>query len=66
MAQAKKTGVKRNTVVNQMEVYKEEVEEEKLYKVKLYIYPQWKSPIAIFDEDELQNQDAMMVLCARQ
>ena len=49
-----------------MEVYKDEVEEEKLYKVKLYIYPQWKSPIAIFDEDELQNHDAMMVLCARQ
>ena len=49
-----------------MEVYKEEVEEERLYKVKLYIYPQWKSPIAIFDEDELQNQDTMMVLCARQ
>ena len=36
-----------------MEVYKDEVEEEKLYKVKLYIYPQWKQPIAIFDEDEL-------------
>ena len=51
-----------------MDQYKDQLEEEKLYKVKLFIYPDWKRTIPIFDvdEEELQNQEAMMVLCARQ
>ena len=48
-----------------MDEYKDEVELEKQFKVKLYTFPEWNDPIGIFDEDELQNTDAMMVLCAR-
>lgn len=53
------------TVVKQMDLYKDEVEQEQLHKIKLYIYPAWEAPIGIFDEDELLNLEAMMVLCVR-
>ena len=48
-----------------MEEYADDVEQEKIYKVKLYTYPDYKVPIGIFDEDELQNVESMMVLCVR-
>ena len=48
-----------------MDEYKDEVELEKQYKIKLYTYPDWENPIAIFDEDELLNTESMMVLCVR-
>jgi len=55
----------RHTVIKQMDEYKDEVELEKQYKVKLYNYPEYEDPIGIFDEDELQNDEAMIVLCVR-
>ena len=65
MEVAKATNNVRVPVSKQIDQYIDEVEQEKLYKVKLYIYPEWQNPIAIFDEDELLNTQAMMVLCAR-
>ena len=33
--------------------------------MKLYTYPDWEDPIAIFDEDELDKIDTMQVLCVK-
>ena len=38
-----------------MEQDRNELEEEKFYRVKLYTYPDWKNPISIFEDDELQK-----------
>ena len=65
MEVAKAKGSDHMTVVKQMDLYKDEVEQEQLHKIKLYIYPAWEAPIGIFDEDELLNLEAMMVLCVR-
>ena len=34
-------------------------------KPKLFNYPDIKSPIAVFDFEELENTEAMLVLCVR-
>lgn len=39
--------------------------EEQLYKAKLFQYPDWESPSAIFDFEDLENEEALQVLCAR-
>lgn len=49
-----------------MAEYKSEVEQEHFMKPKLYYYPDADKPSAIFDFEELENQDAMLVLCVRQ
>lgn len=43
----------------------DEVQREKLFKPKLFNYPEWNAPIAVFDFEELENTEAMLVLCVR-
>ena len=62
---AKKTAV-RHTIVAQMDEYKDEVQQEKALKPKLFNYPDVDSPVAVFDFEELENSEAMLVLCVRQ
>eukprot|EP00349_Pseudokeronopsis_sp_Brazil_P011017 CAMPEP_0202978972 /NCGR_PEP_ID=MMETSP1396-20130829/85249_1 /ASSEMBLY_ACC=CAM_ASM_000872 /TAXON_ID= /ORGANISM="Pseudokeronopsis sp., Strain Brazil" /LENGTH=119 /DNA_ID=CAMNT_0049718187 /DNA_START=2679 /DNA_END=3035 /DNA_ORIENTATION=- len=47
-----------------MQNYKEEVDEEQYYKPRLFVFPDAKSSTTIFDYDDLQ-QDQMIVVCAR-
>lgn len=49
-----------------MDIYQNEVELEQALKPKLYYYPETDKPTTIFDFEELENQDAMLVLCVRQ
>ena len=49
-----------------MDQYKDEVSREKLLKPKLFYYPDWNSPVAVFDFEELENTESMLVLCVRQ
>lgn len=48
-----------------MDEYRDEVAEEKWLKPKLYNYPEWDSPVAVFDFEDLENMEAMLVLCVR-
>jgi hypothetical protein len=48
-----------------MDEYKDEVQLEKRLKPKLFNYPEVESPIAVFDFEELENTEAMLVLCVR-
>jgi len=49
-----------------MDIYRSETEMEQFTKPKLYYYPDADKPSAIFDFEELENQEAMLVLCVRQ
>ena len=55
--------VQKTTVIGQMDEYKNEIEQEKLVKPKLFTYPDSQQPIGVFDEDELDNEEALLVLC---
>lgn len=48
-----------------MDNYKDEVVQEKWLKPKLYNYPETDSPVAVFDFEDLENTEAMLVLCVR-
>lgn len=48
-----------------MDEYQDQVREEKALKPKLYNYPDFDNPIAVFDFEELENEDALLVLCVR-
>jgi hypothetical protein len=56
---------KGKTVVKMMNEYEDQVAEEQLYKVKLFQYPDWQKPSAIFDFEDLDNEEVLLVLCAR-
>lgn len=48
-----------------MDEYKDQVKEEQTLKPKLFNYPEWDSPVAVFDFEELENEDALLVLCVK-
>ena len=48
-----------------MQNYKDEVGKEQLYKPRLYTYPDFSKSSTVFDDDDLQNEDALLVLCVR-
>ena len=52
-------------MVQQMDEYRDEVANEKWLKPKLYNFPEWDSPVAVFDFEDLENSEAMLVLCVR-
>ena len=60
-----KKDVVRNTVVQQQDDYANEIELEKLLKPKLYSFPEWDSPVAVFDFEDLESTEMMHVLCVR-
>ena len=61
----KKVEIVRNTVVQQQDDYANEIELEKLLKPKLYSFPDWDSPVAVFDFEDLEDMEKMLVLCVR-
>ena len=40
-----------------MDEYETMVEEEKIYKAKLFQYPDWQNPSAIFDYEDIENDE---------
>ena len=38
--------------------------EEQHYKAKLFQYPDWEQPSAVFDYEDIENDDVLLVLCA--
>ena len=48
-----------------MNDYRDEVDQEKWLKAKLFNYPEWDSPVAVFDFEELENTESFLVLCVR-
>jgi len=48
-----------------MQSYKEEVQEEQHYKPRLFTYPEWRQSSTVFDQEELEQADALLVLCVR-
>lgn len=51
--------------MRQMDEYEVQVAQEKQYKAKLFTYPDWQGPSAIFDFEDLENDETFMVLCVR-
>lgn len=47
-----------------MDEYEDQVAQEQLYKARLFQYPDSVTSSAIFDEDELES-DQLLVLCAK-
>ena len=52
-------------MTQQIDEYEKYRIEEQHYKAKLFTYPDWQSPSGIFDEEDLDNHEMFMVLCAR-
>ena len=52
-------------MIKQMDEYEMMLAEEQLFKVKLFTYPDWQTPSAIFDYEDLENDDTIMVLCVK-
>ena len=52
-------------MVQQMDQYRDQVDQEKWLKPKLFSYPEWDSPVAVFDFEDLENTESMLVLCVR-
>jgi len=48
-----------------MQNYKDEVQKEKFFKPRLFTFPDFTNSNTVFDYDDLQNEDSMMVLCVR-
>ena len=48
-----------------MDEYERQVQEEQHYKPKLFTWPDWKTPSAIFDFEDLENDETFMVFCVR-
>jgi hypothetical protein len=57
--------LKKKTVVSQMNEYQEAISLEKFLKPKLYFYPSCDQPSTVFDFDDLDSEDALLVLCSR-
>ena len=48
-----------------MDEYQEAISLEKFLKPKLYFYPSCDQPSTVFDFDDLESEDALLVLCSR-
>jgi len=49
--------------MQQMEEYRDIVEQEKQYKPRLYTYPSADQSVAVFDEEDMEDDEAILVLC---
>lgn len=45
--------------------YRDEVNQEKYFKPRLFTFPDTENSGTVFDYDDLQNEDQMYVLCVR-
>ena len=48
-----------------MNEYDSLVAQEQQFKVKLFQFPDWERPTAIFDYEDLENEEVLLVICAR-
>lgn len=48
-----------------MNEYQQEIDQEKFLKPKLYQFPEYGQPSAVFDFDDLENEEVLFVLCCR-
>lgn len=48
-----------------MQSYKDEVSKEQQYKPRLFTYPDFSKSNTVFDDDDLQQENALLVLCVR-
>jgi hypothetical protein len=48
-----------------MQNYKDEVSKEQYFKARLFTYPEVSKSSTVFDDDELQQDNALLVLCVR-
>lgn len=60
LGQKKEEGI---SVMQQMEQYRDIVEQEKQYKPRLYTYPNADQSVAVFDEEDMEDDEAILVLC---
>ena len=49
-----------------MKTYRDEVQEEQFYKPRLFTYPDFSKSSTVFDDDDLQLETALLVLCVRE
>lgn len=48
---------KGKTATKEIEEYREQLAEENLYKAKLFAYPDLQHPSAIFDFEDIENEE---------
>ena len=51
-------------MINQIQDYRNSVEQENKMKPRLYTFPNWNESTTVFDYDDL-NPDSLLVLCVR-
>ena len=48
-----------------MQNYRDELSREQMFKPRLYTFPDFSKSSTVFDYDDLQQEDALMVVCVR-
>jgi hypothetical protein len=56
---------KKAPVVTQMQTYKDEVSKEQHLKPRLFTYPDFSKSNTVFDQDDLEQENVMFLLCVR-
>jgi hypothetical protein len=56
---------KKAPVVTQMQTYKDEVSQEQFFKPRLFTYPDFSKSNTVFDQDDLEQENVMFLLCVR-
>jgi hypothetical protein len=49
-----------------MQTYKDEVSQEQFYKPRLFTYPDFSKSSTVFDQDDLEQENVMFLLCVRE
>ena len=57
---------KKAPVVTQMQTYKDEVSQEQFFKPRLFTYPDFSKSNTVFDQDDLEQENIMFLLCVRE
>jgi len=48
-----------------MQTYKDEVSQEQFFKPRLFTYPDFSKSNTVFDQDDLEQENVMFLLCVR-
>ena len=48
-----------------MQTYKDEVSQEQFFKPRLFTYPDFFNSNTVFDQDDLEQENVMFLLCVR-
>ena len=49
-----------------MQTYKDEVSKEQYFKPRLFTYPDFVKSSTIFDQDDLEQENVLLLLCVRE